>query len=165
MIYDEVFRKKSKSQIDKLEEEIKVLQEQIDEKKQLCEEFKNMLWPEYNDTYYILNPDGQIQEDTWEDTAYENNLLRYGNVFKSMEEATKEKEKRRVIARLRLYEDPKGEWVIFKHSDSGHISAFFDHPTLDGHSIELLGSFNFSEESVKNAIEDIGQEDLLKLFE
>ena len=76
MIYDEVFRKKSKSQIDKLEEEIKVLQEQIDEKKQLCEEFKSMLWPEYNDTYYM----DFVHDTKWQtdDTSYE--MIVFSNI-------------------------------------------------------------------------------------
>lgn len=155
----------SKEQIKKLEKEVKKLQNEIEEKQKLIEDFKNMIWPEIGDGYYVLSTDGYIDHSEWEDTQTEKDLLQHGFIFKTVSEAEREKNKRIVLTKLKKYTDKNGEWVIAYRSFEKKLGVFRDCDISErGHRYLGMIYFN-SEEMAKDAITDIGEENILKLFD
>lgn len=77
--------------------------------------------PKKDDEYYCLgNNSGRLFSTFWTDTALDDARLRLGNVYRTMEEAKKAKERR--LAKIRLqrtsdfkpdFENGNGGWVVF----------------------------------------------------
>ena len=96
------------STVEELEKQIQDLQKELELKKQK-ESFKFPVG--YHDTYYFLTAFGEIKEDFWIGSIRDENKSYQGNVFKTKEEAERERDKRALLTRFRQFRDKcNGEW-------------------------------------------------------
>ena len=90
------------STVEELEKQIQDLQKELELKKQK-ESFKFPV--EYHDTYYFLTAFGEIKEDFWIGSIRDENKSYQGNVFKTKQEAEKERDRRELLTRFRQFRD------------------------------------------------------------
>lgn len=96
------------STVEELEKQIQDLQKELELKKQK-ESFKFPVG--YHDTYYFLTAFGEIKEDFWIGSIRDENKSYQGNVFKTKQEAERERDKRALLTRFRQFRDKcNGEW-------------------------------------------------------
>jgi hypothetical protein len=103
------------SKIEELEKKIKELDKQKIELQQKLEVEKQKTEFEYqfeeDEQFWILFQDGDINYDTWKN--YEIDTKRYdqGNIFKTKQEAIRERDKRALLTRFRQFRDKcNGDW-------------------------------------------------------
>lgn len=90
------------STVEELEKQIQDLQKELELKKQK-ESFKFPVG--YHDTYYFLTAFGEIKEDFWIGSIRDENKSYQGNVFKTKQEAEKERDRRELLTRFRQFRD------------------------------------------------------------
>lgn len=79
--------------------------------------------PEDEATFYFVNSFGQVVKDTWGDTIRDNQKFAIGNYFKTEKEAYFEAERRKVIAELERFAEPKDSvW----DGKKAHWSIYYD---------------------------------------
>lgn len=152
------------STVEELEKQIQDLQKELELKKQK-ESFKFPVG--YHDTYYFLTAFGEIKEDFWIGSIRDENKSYQGNVFKTKQEAEKERDRRELLTRFRQFRDRCniGWEPDFKDvSQDKHSIQFnynfgtftiFNSGNIDG--FRLLGYFK-EREDAERAIELFGDE-------
>lgn len=110
----------------KLEELEKKYQELGAEIEKLREEEKNKPWkPNFDETYYFTDDEGDVREDKWTNHSTDKARLAFGNVFQTQEDGRFDIEKRKVLAELKKFSSPfelRGcNWEILYHRDSETI--------------------------------------------
>lgn len=96
------------STVEELEKQIQDLQKELELKKQK-ESFEFPVG--YHDTYYCLTAFAEIKEDFWIGSIRDENKSYQGNVFKTKQEAEKERDRRALLTRFRQFRDKcNGEW-------------------------------------------------------
>lgn len=105
------------SKIIELEEKVKELMKEIETLKQQekTEEFEYPF--EEDEQYWVLYQDGDINYGTWNN--YEIDTKRYdqGNIFKTKQEAERERDKRALLTRFRQFRDKCNEEWKQKRED------------------------------------------------
>ena len=105
------------SKIIELEEKVKELMKEIETLKQQekTEEFEYPF--EEDEQYWVLYQDGDINYGTWNN--YEIDTKRYdqGNIFKTEQEAERERDKRALLTRFRQFRDKCNEEWKQKRED------------------------------------------------
>ena len=95
-------------QITELDERKVALQKELEVEKQKTEieypfHFKGECWQ--------LRTDGLVKEDWWSASGYDRNCYQQGNMFKTAQEAKKERDKRILLTRFRQFRDKcNGDW-------------------------------------------------------
>ena len=154
------------STVEELEKQIQDLQKELELKKQK-ESFKFPVG--YNDTYYFLTAFGEIKEDFWIGSIRDENKSYQGNVFKTKQEAEKERDRRILLTRFRQFRDKcNGEWKPFEYDNQFYLS--FDtivnviktNCSYTNNSFVLFGYFR-KESDAERAIELFGDE-IKRLF-
>ena len=113
---------------------------------------------------YLLNTYANITEEHWNYLPGDVFALEQGNIFKTKEEAVKERERRYILERLKDYIDLNGEYVIFKNDRDGSLGVLKDCDVSERNR-RLLGTLYFSSENIaRSAIETIGEKEILSLF-
>nr|DAT12520.1 MAG TPA: hypothetical protein [Bacteriophage sp.] len=156
------------SRIEELENEIKGLENRkIELLKELeVEKQKTVIdYPfEESEEYWGLDVDGELIFDRWTGCKYDEDCFEVGNMFKTAQEAKKERDKRILLTRFRQFRDKcNGDWKPFEHGNQFYIS--FDTMTNVIHtncvyinkSFALFGYFK-NKSDAERAIELFGDE-------
>ena len=95
------------SKIEELEEKVKVkvLMDEIETLKQQekTEEFEYPF--EEDEQYWVLYQDGDINYGTWNNHRIDTKRYDQGNIFKTKQEAERERDKRALLTRFRQFRD------------------------------------------------------------
>lgn len=147
------------SRIEELEKQIQELQHELEVEKQK-ESFNFPVG--YHDTYYLLTAFGEIKEDWWLGSIRDKNKSYQGNIFKTEQEAEKERDRRILLTRFRQFRDKcNGDWkpetydrkyfIVYDGSkkvvesrwndmwDNFHTFGYFEHERHCLRAIELFG--------------------------
>lgn len=154
------------STITELEEKVKELMDEIEtlKKQEKIEEF------EYNfeefESYFTIGSGGEVYQAMW--TNHDLDFERYsqGNVFKTKEEAERERDKRILLTKLRQFRDKcNGDWEPDFDKDSFKYNLSLSHKTnvLKIHFSCNLEDFNLfgyfrKESDARRAIQLFGDE-------
>ena len=157
------------STVEELEKHIQDLQKELELKKQK-ESFKFPVG--YHDTYYFLTAFGEIKEDFWIGSIRDENKSYQGNVFKTKQEAEKERDRRELLARFMQFRDKcNGDWkpdflqhlvdkysIQFNYAISDFVTVYSGH----NDNFHLFGYFK-NEDDAERAIELFGDQ-IKRLF-
>lgn len=99
-----------------LQEEQKILKERIAELEE--QEKQEREFPQYNDTYYHIEPNGRVDWFKWDEVDYDLEAQGIGNVFRTEEQAEFAVEKLKVEAELRKFSRP------FEYGRNNHYIFF-----------------------------------------
>ena len=154
------------STVEELEKQIQDLQKELELKKQK-ESFKFPVG--YHDTYYFLTAFGEIKEDFWIGSIRDENKSYQGNVFKTKQEAEKERDRRELLTRFRQFRDKcNGNWNAKTYDSQYYIIFDSTENTIESSWSCVIDSFNLfgyfkNEEDCDRAIELFGDE-IKRLF-
>lgn len=150
-------------QITELDERKVALQHELEVEKQ-----KEVKCPfKYGDEYFLLPSDGMVSESIWGDYKFDNGALSQGNIFKTKEEAIRERDRRLLLTRFRQFRDKcNGDWkpdwkdkcedkycVLFNHELSELVLNWY----IYVQPFESFGCFKNREDAIR-AIELFGDE-------
>lgn len=148
--------------IEELQKQIKTLNEKLEAE---IEKRKDVECPfEEEDDYFIMSNDGTISNDLWEDYECEHDAWLQGNVFNTKEEAERERDRRILLTKFRMFRDKcNGDWKPGNIQSRYYI--YFDSPdnkidiswTRITHALHLFGYFK-NKEDAEVAIELFGDE-------
>ena len=150
-------------QITELDERKVALQKELELEKQKTEieySFKN------GEKYFVLYQNGLISDYLWDGSNFDKTRYSQGNMFKTEEEAAKERDRRLLLTRFRQFRDKcNGDWKPDFDKDSFKYYLSLNHIT-DVWKIHFscnLEDFNFfgyfrKESDAKRAIELFGDE-------
>lgn len=155
------------STITELEDKVKELMNEIETLKQQekIEKFEYLL--ENYEPYWILYNDGDIFDSIWTKDKTDCKRYEQGHVFKTQQEAKRERDKRALLTRFRQFRDKcNGEWEPdFEDGNSGKHYIILNHTTnmliinfsynLEG--FNLFGYFR-RESDAERAIQLFGDE-------
>lgn len=156
-------------QIEEIDKQRIELQQELELEKQKNE----IVYPfEKGDDYYFVGRDGYISDWVWNGVEFEKQYYKLGNVFKTKEEAEKERDKRILLTRFRQFRDKSnGDWKPdFNDDDSWKYCIAFNHnhnmlkiySYLNIQEFHLFGYFR-KESDAERAIELFGKE-IKRLF-
>lgn len=105
------------STIAELEDKVKVLMDEIETLKQQekTEEFEYPF--EEDEQYWVLYQDGDINYGTWNNYRIDTKRYDQGNIFKTKQEAERERDKRALLTRFRQFRDKCNEEWKQKRED------------------------------------------------
>ncbi len=155
----------NKEQFEKeLDEKLASLKEEMMQK---FEEERENEFPKYGDRYYYLTTRGNIENAMWSEDEFDRGALAMGNLFKTKEEAEFERERRKVITKLKKYAEPKdrkwdGEinhYYITWDYDINMIYYCCFNTALKGADIYFE-----SEEKAKKAIKAVGEDRVKRYY-
>lgn len=154
------------SKIEELEEKVKELMKEIEtlkqKQKEKAEEFEYTF--KENEPYEVIIEDGRIVTSCW--TNHNKDCERYeqGNVFKTRDEAIRERDKRALLTRFRQFRDKcNGNWNAKTYDSQYYIIFDSTENTIESSWISVIDSFNLfgyfkNEEDCDRAIELFGGE-------
>lgn len=158
------------SRIEELEKKIEELKAKTEELQKELEREKQKTVIDYSfeesEEYWGLDIDGELIFDRWIGCKYDEDCFEVGNMFKTAQEAKKERDKRILLTRFRQFRDKcNGEWEPDFDKDSFKYYLSLNHIT-DVWKIHFscnLEDFNFfgyfrKESDAKRAIELFGDE-------
>lgn len=159
------------NRIEELEKQAKSILEEI-EKLKKEEKVESKVWkPEFDEDYYIVEPYGEVVENTWFDDNYDEGKYNIGNCFKTEKEAEKAVEKAKIYTQLkRLAEEINTEPIDWKNDNQWKYHIVYNHATnylLNFYvtSIQEEGIiYCTNSQFLEIAQQHIGEENLLKLF-
>lgn len=149
------------SRIEELEKQIQELQHELEVEKQ-----KTVIdYPfEESEEYWGLDIDGELIFDRWIGCKYDEDCFEVGNMFKTAQEAKKERDKRILLTRFRQFRDKcNGDWkpqlrelkyYIFLNCTDFNCSVSYDTVC---NAFNLFGYFKHKTDC-KRAIELFGDE-------
>lgn len=148
----------------KTEERIEQLKKEIEEKQSEIKRLGKNNWkPSSNEMYYTVNGYGEIlKEENFEDGDNSKRFL-IGNYFRTKEEAEFKVEQLKVYEELKHFAEPFD-------ANKGQRSLYYSH---EGESIEIgsllavkfpLELYFESEEQIREAIESVGEDRVLKYY-
>ena len=111
-------------QITELDERKVALQQELELEKQKTEieySFKN------SEKYFAVGPDGCISDYLWDGSKFDKTRYSQGHIFKTKEEAAKERDRRILLTRFRQFRDKcNGDWKpkFSKDSEIVHVISF-----------------------------------------
>ena len=127
-------------QIQELENKTKELQEELEAEKQKTE----IEYPfEESEEYWGLDIDGELIFDRWTGCKYDEDCFEVGNMFKTAQEAKKERDKRILLTRFRQFRDKcNGEWEPESEKAKYYIFLQYENFRLRVSSSMFFDSFN-----------------------
>lgn len=118
------------SRVEELENEIEELENKRTELLKELELEKEFDYPfQKNEKYLLLNERGDIQRLVWDTEEYDQPRYDQGHVFKTKQEAEKERDKRILLTRFRQFRDKcNGDWKpkFSMDSKSAYIISFYE---------------------------------------
>lgn len=152
------------STIAELEKEIQVLQKKLEEEKKK-QEFDYPL--ECEEKYWYVASVGDVRNNQWTNHNVDRMYYEQGHIFKTQEEAERERDKRTLLTRFRQFRDKcNGDWKAdFKAHNidkyalffNRHHDAFFVEASVTFNHFNLFGYFK-NEKDAELAIELFGDE-------
>lgn len=144
--------------------------DELDKLKSLYEKLKFESAKEFdypfedNQRYWSLNVWGDINSVKWENKSFDTEQYDQGHVFKTGQEAKRERDRRALLTRFRQFRDKcNGDWKPFEHDNQFYLS--FDtiinviktNCVYTNNSFVLFGYFK-NKEDANSAIELFGDE-------
>lgn len=149
------------STIAELEQKIHELQEKLKVEKQK-QEFGYPFC--YGDDYWCLNDDGIITAEWWDSEILGCIHYKQGHLFKTKQEAEKERDRRILLTRFRQFRDKcNGEWKPFEYDNQFYLSfdtiinVIKNNCSYTNNSFVLFGYFK-NKADAERAIELFGDE-------
>ena len=159
------------SKIEELEEKVKELMKEIEtlKQKEKAEEFEYPF--EDKEEYWLVDVKGEINHIPWTDVEFDTKRYEQGHIFKTEQEAIRERDKRTLMTRFRQFRDKcNGDWKPNWKSDlKGSVNYFIERYYVDGkeewcsewyrrvNNFHLFGYFK-NKEDCDRAIELFGDE-------
>ena len=155
------------SSVKELEEKVKELMKEIErlKQKEKAEEFGYPF--KENEPYEVIIEDGRIVTSCWTNHNMDCERYEQGNVFKTRDEAIRERDKRALLTRFRQFRDKcNGDWKPdFKDSSKDKYIIYYDYEFLEFYCSNLGGEDEFhlfgyfkNQKDCKRAIELFGDE-------
>lgn len=154
-------------QIEKLEKKTQKLQEELEfEKKKTELEYPNLNMTEL---YWLIDSNGSLCRSCWLKDGFDKQRSKIGNVFKTKEEAERERDKRALLTRFRQFRDKcNGDWN--KDNEIRNYSIRYDYVSnglfiatlVATNGFELFGYFKNPDDATR-ALELFGDE-IKRLF-
>lgn len=129
---------------------------------------KNKIWkPKYHYTYYTINKHGNIIYQTWSNDEYDIGAYELGNVFRTKEGAEEELNRRKILTKWKRLSIEAGEDKNPWDGNNEHFFMYFDVVrdkliTKSFVAVHMASIFFPSEESLENAITEIGEDNVKK---
>ncbi|EFR30594.1 hypothetical protein [Eremococcus coleocola] len=146
-----------------MNEELQKLKEEFEQRiRELEDKYKpEEEWPKDGDDYWYITSTGRLNDTLWTDSFRDQQLLEFGNIFKTKEEAEFESERLKVLRELEKMGKPFNfgieNWYVYlnKHSDIDY--------SLKYESEVVYGDYYFSSyDEAKEAIDKIGEDRIKK---
>ena len=127
--------------------------------------------PKRDEEYWVVTGCGYIEKRYWNDDEYDIGSYELGDCFRTEEEAQKRREQKIIKNKLKRYaEEHNTEEINWNNS---YQTKFYLYYEIDGNlgigdvcCSKHIGQIYFtSEEECKQAIEEIGEDNIKKLFE
>ena len=153
-------------QIEEIDKQRIELQQELELEKQKNE----IVYPfEKGDDYYFVGRDGYISDWVWNGVEFEKQYYKLGNVFKTKEEAEKERDKRILLTRFKQFRDKcNGDWKPESEKAKYYILLQYANLSLCVYSNMFFDAFNMfgyfkNCDDAERAIELFGDE-IKRLF-
>ena len=152
------------SSVKELEEKVTELLKQIEtlKQKEKAEEFEYPF--EEDEPYWLVDPSGNLKFLNWDTERYDKPRYSQGHVFKTKEEANRERDKRALLTRFRQFRDKcNGNWNAKTYDSQYYIIFDSTENTIETSWNCVIDSFNLfgyfkNEEDCDRAIELFGDE-------
>ena len=149
-------RKEYEEKLECLTTQVAIFNKQIEELKNTKIEEDNVWRPTFGEQYWVVNTDGEVYNDFWDDYNGERNTLNIGNVFRTQEEAEYEVERRKVLVELKRFSSE------FTYGDRNFYINLLSCGALSYNyrsNARTQGVIYFeSEEIAKEAVKKVGEE-------
>lgn len=112
------------STIIELEEKVKELLDEIEtlKREKKNEEFEYLF--ETGEKYWCISSDGSFFRDIWDTTMVSYDRYSQGNIFKTKQEAERERDKRALLVRFRQFRDKcNGDWKPFEGDTQFYLNC------------------------------------------
>ena len=112
------------STIIELEEKVKELLDEIEtlKREKKNEEFEYLF--ETGEKYWCISSDGSFFRDIWDTTLVSYDRYSQGNIFKTKQEAERERDKRALLVRFRQFRDKcNGDWKPFEGDTQFYLNC------------------------------------------
>ena len=152
------------SSVKELEEKVTELLKEIEtlKQKEKAEKFEYLF--KENEPYEVIIEDGRIVTSCWTNHNMDCERYEQGNVFKTKEEAIRERDKRVLLTRFRQFRDKcNGNWNAKTYDSQYYIIFDSTENTIETSWNCVIDSFNLfgyfkNEEDCDRAIELFGDE-------
>lgn len=152
------------SRVKELEEKVQELLKEIEtlKQKEKAEEFEYPF--KENEPYEVIIEDGRIVTSCWTNHNMDCERYEQGNVFKTRDEAIRERDKRALLTRFRQFRDKcNGNWNAKTYDSQYYIIFDSTENTIESSWSCVIDSFNLfgyfkNEEDCDRAIELFGDE-------
>lgn len=161
------------SRIEELEKQITELDERKVALQHELELEKQKTWIEYpfaeSEEYWGLDIDGELIFDRWIGCKYDEDCFEVGNMFKTAQEAKKERDKRILLTRFRQFRDKcNGDWKPEIYDSQYYIIFDSTENTIESSWNSVIDAFNLfgyfkNEDDCERAIEIFGN-DIIRLW-
>ena len=157
------------STIVELEEKVKKMLDEIEtlKREKKNEEFEYSF--EIGERCWFISSSGSLFRDTWDTALISSDRYSQGNVFKTKEEAERERDKLALLVRFRQFRDKcNGDWKPDLNNTKYYIYLDCDYLMLNIFSSMIRDAFNLfgyfkNKEDCQRAIELFGDE-IKRLF-
>lgn len=154
-------------------EELKKKYEELGKEIERLENQSDVNWRAgYGEYFYRINSNGDIVSCSENDSGYDNTLYSFGNYFRTARKAQERREKIKIYVKLKrlaekLNNGQKIDWNNLEQTK--YCIYFFEKPnelkleyTANGQDIGQI--YCLDEDFLEKAKQEIGEENLLKLF-
>ena len=162
--------------IEQMEQNIAQLLAKAEEMKTLVEKAKNTKkeWPQIGDKYWVVDCTAGVVFHYWQDDTYDKNAMKFGNIYKTKEDAENYVQKRLIQVELETL--AKKSWKDVNeqvnwtdvYQDKYHIYYNYiekEFGASPNSVCQHIGQVFFpTKESAMNAVETISEKRLKKLF-
>lgn len=152
------------STIAELEDKVKVLLDEIEtlKREKKNETFEYLFEP--NEDYWLIEENGGIENNRWNYTPYDKPRYDQGHIFKTKQEAERERDKRALLTRLKQFRDKcNREWKPGTYDCKYFISYDGSKNVLESGWNDVWDNFNtfgyfYDERDCLRAIDLFGDE-------
>lgn len=157
-----------------LQQELAALRKRIDELEAQAKTEATDSWPKNGSEYYYIATDATVEYFVFDGTNFDIDVVAIGNVYRTLEEANREVERRKVLTELRKL--AKASWgggnADWSRSGQYKWELFYDHKEKEWIALDLCwlsqtqGAVYFATgHDADAAIETIGADRLMLLLE
>lgn len=149
------------------ENEIKELKERIEKlEAEKVEEPQSKRWePNAEELYWAVGSDGNIGSVIWDNDNYDNWQYQTGNCFKTKEEAEEYKKQIEYTARYKNYIEEHNDSIDWCDTEQAKFYVLYGEDRIifdDCYSFKGMDIYASSEEIIKDAIKEIGEDNFKK---
>lgn len=162
--------------VKQMEATVAELLAKAEELKQLIEKEKQKedVWPAVGHAYYWINGGAMVDYNRWDNDSVDNDRMLVGNVFRTKEDAEKALAKRKI--ETKLHNLAYKAWIVMKrpkwfgYNTPNKYHLCYDHcqnifEVDENTTVQHIGQIFFpTEQSAKDAVKEIGEDNLKLLF-